>query len=133
MYLAPPVTALAGSAVGGLAWAVMTLTYVPMLRYYRMPLWRALALPATAALYLLMTLDSARRHHRGRGAAWKGRTYAGEVAAERVSLPPALRRPLSRAGGIAPASLAARASTACPSRRRASTVRCGLLPRCVTR
>jgi hypothetical protein len=49
---------------------------VPMLRYYRQPPWRALALPATAALYLLMTIDSALRHHRGRGAAWKGRTYA---------------------------------------------------------
>ncbi|MFC4496720.1 glycosyltransferase [Streptomyces ovatisporus] len=76
VYLAPPVTALAGSPVGAAAWAVMALTYVPMLRYYRQPPWRALALPATAALYLLMTFDSAVRHHRGRGAAWKGRTYA---------------------------------------------------------
>ncbi|WP_189036169.1 glycosyltransferase [Streptomyces daqingensis] len=76
VYLAPPVTALAGSPVGAAAWAVMALTYVPMLRYYGQPPWRALALPATAALYLLMTFDSALRHHRGRGAAWKGRTYA---------------------------------------------------------
>jgi hopene-associated glycosyltransferase HpnB len=76
VYLVPPVTALAGSPVGAAAWAVMAVTYVPMLRYYRQPPWRALALPATAALYLLMTLDSALRHHRGRGAAWKGRTYA---------------------------------------------------------
>jgi hopene-associated glycosyltransferase HpnB len=76
VYLVPPLTALAGSPVGATAWAVMALTYVPMLRYYRQPAWRALALPATAALYLLMTLDSALRHHRGRGAAWKGRTYA---------------------------------------------------------
>ena len=76
VYLVPPLTALAGSPVGAAAWAVMALTYVPMLRYYRQPPWRALALPVTAALYLLMTLDSALRHHRGRGAAWKGRTYA---------------------------------------------------------
>ena len=76
VYLVPPVTALAGSPVGAAAWAVMAVTYVPMLRYYRQAPWRALALPATAALYLLMTLDSALRHHRGRGAAWKGRTYA---------------------------------------------------------
>jgi hopene-associated glycosyltransferase HpnB len=76
VYLVPPLTALAGSPVGAAAWAVMALTYVPMLRYYRQPPWRALALPLTAALYLLMTLDSALRHHRGRGAAWKGRTYA---------------------------------------------------------
>ncbi|WP_181768450.1 glycosyltransferase [Streptomyces albidus (ex Kaewkla and Franco 2022)] len=78
VYLVPPITALAGSAVGAVAWAVMTLTYVPMLRYYGLAPWWALTLPATAALYLLMTLDSARQHHRGRGAAWKGRTYAPE-------------------------------------------------------
>lgn len=76
VYLVPPLTALAGSPVGAAAWAVMALTYIPMLRYYQQPPWRALALPVTAALYLLMTLDSALRHHRGRGAAWKGRTYA---------------------------------------------------------
>ncbi|OEU88892.1 glycosyl transferase family 2 [Streptomyces abyssalis] len=76
VYLVPPLTALAGSPVGAAAWALMALTYVPMLRYYRQPPWRALALPVTAALYLLMTIDSALRHHRGRGASWKGRTYA---------------------------------------------------------
>ncbi len=35
----------------------------------------ALLLPFTAALYLAMTVDSALRYHRGRGAAWKGRAY----------------------------------------------------------
>ncbi|MGW4278227.1 glycosyltransferase, partial [Streptomyces seoulensis] len=58
------------------AWLVMAATYVPMLRYYRQPLWLAPLLPFTAFLYLLMTVDSAVRHYRGRGAAWKGRTYA---------------------------------------------------------
>lgn len=53
----------------------MTVTYVPMLRYYRQPLWLAPLLPVTAFLYLLMTVDSAVQHYRGRGAAWKGRTY----------------------------------------------------------
>jgi hypothetical protein len=47
-----------------------------MLRYYRQPLWLAASLPVTAFLYLLMTVDSAVQHYRGRGAAWKGRTYA---------------------------------------------------------
>jgi hypothetical protein len=61
---------------GALAWLVMTGTYVPMLRYYRQPLWLAPLLPFTAFLYLLMTVDSAVQHYRGRGAAWKGRTYA---------------------------------------------------------
>ena len=48
----------------------------PMLRYYRQPLWLAPLLPFTAFLYLLMTVDSAVQHYWGRGAAWKGRTYA---------------------------------------------------------
>ena len=55
----------------------MTALYVPMLRYYRLPWPMALALPFTATLYLGMTVDSAIQHCRGRGAAWKGRTYSG--------------------------------------------------------
>ncbi|GAA2298292.1 glycosyltransferase [Streptomyces kunmingensis] len=84
VYLVPPaavcVGLAAGSAptalLGALAWAVMTATYCPMLRYYRQPLWLAPLLPFTAFLYLVMTVDSAVQHYRGRGAAWKGRTYA---------------------------------------------------------
>ncbi|MBC3993933.1 glycosyl transferase family 2, partial [Streptomyces sp. AC563] len=67
--------------VGGLAWAVMAGTFLPMLRYYRQSLWWAPLLPLMAALYLLMTVDSAIQHYRGRGAAWKGRTYARPEAA----------------------------------------------------
>ncbi|MCX4825142.1 glycosyltransferase [Streptomyces sp. NBC_01142] len=89
VYLAPPVTLCAGVAAhdaaagwaGGLAWAVMTGTYLPMLRHYRQPLLLAPLLPFTALLYLLMTVDSAVQHYRGRGAAWKGRTYARPQAA----------------------------------------------------
>ncbi|MEU6403422.1 glycosyltransferase [Streptomyces sp. NPDC046985] len=89
VYLAPPLALIAGAAAGdaaaalagALAWLVMAATYVPMLRYYRQPRWLAPLLPFTAALYLLMTVDSAVRHYRGRGAAWKGRTYARPDAA----------------------------------------------------
>jgi hypothetical protein len=56
-------------------------TYLPMLRYYRQPALLALTLPFTAVLYLLMTVDSAVQHYRGRGAAWKGRTYAAPKVA----------------------------------------------------
>ncbi|MFF9807902.1 glycosyltransferase [Streptomyces coeruleorubidus] len=83
VYLVPPAAVVVGlvagnaaAAVGGAAWLVMAGTYVPMLRYYRQPLWLAPLLPFTAFLYLLMTVDSAVRHYQGRGAAWKGRTYA---------------------------------------------------------
>ncbi|WP_455353923.1 glycosyltransferase [Streptomyces sp. SYSU K217416] len=89
VYLAPPVALCAGlrsghapaAWAGGLAWALMAGTYIPMLRYYRQSLWLAPLLPVTAALYLLMTVDSAVQHYRGRGAAWKGRTYPRPQAA----------------------------------------------------
>ncbi|MEV8367787.1 glycosyltransferase [Streptomyces niveus] len=89
VYLAPPAGVYAGLSggdtpaglLGGAAWAVMAGTYVPVLRYYRQSLWLAPLLPFTALLYLLMTVDSAFRHYRGRGAAWKGRTYARPEAA----------------------------------------------------
>ncbi|MGW7457527.1 glycosyltransferase [Streptomyces sp. NPDC054797] len=84
VYLVPPSALLAGLATGhpavawagGLAWLLMSGTYAPMLRYYRLPIALAPLLPFTALLYLLMTVDSAVQHYRGRGAAWKGRTYA---------------------------------------------------------
>lgn len=91
VYLVPPAAVAVGAAAGSVpcallgaaAWLVMTGTYVPMLRYCRQPLWLAPLLPVTAFLYLLMTVDSAVQHRRGRGAAWKGRTYARpETAAE---------------------------------------------------
>ncbi|MEU9751234.1 glycosyltransferase [Streptomyces niveus] len=89
VYLAPPAGVYAGLSggdtpaglLGGAAWAVMAGTYVPVLRYYRQSLWLAPLLPFTALLYLLMTVDSAFQHYRGRGAAWKGRTYARPEAA----------------------------------------------------
>ncbi|WP_306319693.1 MULTISPECIES: glycosyltransferase [unclassified Streptomyces] len=84
VYLVPPAALIAGlltgstptAVLGALAWAVMAGTYLPMLRYYGQTLWLAPLLPFTALLYLLMTVDSAVQHYRGRGAAWKGRTYA---------------------------------------------------------
>lgn len=84
VYLVPPAAVVTGAVAGStatwvagaLAWAVMTGTYLPMLRYYRQPPWLAPLLPFTAFLYLLMTVDSAVQHYRGRGGAWKGRTYA---------------------------------------------------------
>ncbi|WP_107420064.1 glycosyltransferase [Streptomyces parvulus] len=84
VYLVPPLAVVVGAArgetaaalLGGAAWLIMAGTYAPMLRHYRQPLWLAPLLPFTAFLYLLMTVDSAVQHYRGRGAAWKGRTYA---------------------------------------------------------
>ena len=81
VYAVPPAAAVAGlvvldpllAALGLLAWLTMSATFVPMLRFHRVGAWRAPLLPAVALLYLVMTLDSARRHYAGRGGLWKGR------------------------------------------------------------
>ncbi|WP_397448020.1 glycosyltransferase [Pseudomonas sp. NA-150] len=57
------------------AWLAMTLCYLPILRYYRMPLAWALLLPLSAAFYLGMTWSSAIRYWRGVRSRWKGRVY----------------------------------------------------------
>jgi hopene-associated glycosyltransferase HpnB len=83
VFLVPPLAAALGAIVGNVAvaslgaagWLLLAGLYVPMLRYYRQPLWLAPALPFVAALYLAMTVDSAWAYYRGHGAAWKGRTY----------------------------------------------------------
>jgi hopene-associated glycosyltransferase HpnB len=55
------------------AWAVMSASYVPVLRLYGLSWWRAPLLPGVMALYGAMTVDSARRHRQGHGGSWKGR------------------------------------------------------------
>jgi hopene-associated glycosyltransferase HpnB len=75
-YLVPPVLTFAGGITGvlaGLAWLVMSIAFVPILRLYRQPLVIAPALPLIALFYLAATIDSARRHWQGRGGEWKGR------------------------------------------------------------
>ena len=65
-----PLTLGAGLA----GWALMSLSYLPMLRLYRLSPLRAPGLPLIALLYAAMTADSARRHYAGLGAEWRGRT-----------------------------------------------------------
>ena len=61
--------------LGLLAWLMMTLSFVPTLRFYRIsPLW-SIALPGIAALYLYYTLNSAYQYLRRRGGHWKGRVH----------------------------------------------------------
>ena len=62
--------------LGLIAWVAMMLSYLPMLRYYRMPLVWALLLPIGAVLYLGMTWSSAIRYWRGVRSRWKDRTYS---------------------------------------------------------
>ncbi len=54
---------------------VMMSLYLPTLVFYRLnPLW-ALTMPVVAALYLMMTWNSAIRYWRGERSRWKGRSY----------------------------------------------------------
>jgi hopene-associated glycosyltransferase HpnB len=94
LYAVPPagvVAALIAVAVGAtgsavavtgiaglLGWALMTASYLPMLRFYRLSPLRAPGLPLIAILYAGMTADSARRHYSGAAVSWRGR------AADRV-------------------------------------------------
>jgi hopene-associated glycosyltransferase HpnB len=77
-YLLPPALVLVSyragpAALGAAAWLMMLLSYLPVLRMYRLnPLW-ALALPLVAAFYAGATLHSALKYWTGRGGEWKGR------------------------------------------------------------
>ncbi|HEX9554344.1 MAG TPA: glycosyltransferase [Streptosporangiaceae bacterium] len=81
LYLLPVAAALAGlllpspwlATAGFGAWAAMSVTYLPVLRLYRLSPGRAACLPLIGALYTAMTVSSARRHRAGQGGEWKGR------------------------------------------------------------
>lgn len=75
-YAAPPVLALAGSRVALAAWLMMFITFVPVLRYYRLSILWALPLPLIALFYLSATIGSAFRYWRGEGGQWKDRSQA---------------------------------------------------------
>jgi len=83
IYLVPPLGTIVGLLTGNwqvaltgfLAWLLMAIAYFPTLRLYNLSFWLAFSLPAIAFLYNLMTIDSAWRHWRGKGGAWKGRVY----------------------------------------------------------
>lgn len=91
LYLIPPIASIAGLATltpaAGLAgaggWFLMAVAMGPTAELYRQPFWRAGLLPIAGAMYTAMTVDSAIRHWRGRGSAWKGRRYGGLRAAGR--------------------------------------------------
>ncbi len=79
-YFAPPLLALfadgAPQACGIAAFALMSVTFWPIQRFYGLWGMRALTLPLIAALYMVYTLDSALQFRRGRGGMWKGRAQA---------------------------------------------------------
>ncbi|HEY0522080.1 MAG TPA: glycosyltransferase [Stellaceae bacterium] len=81
-YLVPPLLTAAGLvfAIGSpatwaalAAWVLMTVSFMPILRFYGITFAWAPLLPAVAFIYLAATVDSARLHWRGKGGEWKGR------------------------------------------------------------
>jgi hopene-associated glycosyltransferase HpnB len=79
-YLAPLallVTHDPAARILGLAtWLLMSLSFLPMVRFYRLsPLWAPL-LPLAALFYSYATWLSAARYWLGRGGQWKGRAQA---------------------------------------------------------
>jgi hopene-associated glycosyltransferase HpnB len=80
VYLVPVLLALFGhgsaEALGLLAWALMTVAFLPILRFYRLsPLWGPF-LPVIALAYMAFTVDSAYQYARKRGGLWKGRVQS---------------------------------------------------------
>lgn len=87
IYVVPLLGVVVGGLTGNwlvalaglLSWLLMTWAYLPTIRFYKCSTWLAFCLPAIALLYTLMTIDSALRHWRGQGGAWKGRVYPATV------------------------------------------------------
>jgi hopene-associated glycosyltransferase HpnB len=83
-YLAPVALLLAGhptpQILGLAAWLLMSASFLPTVRFYRLsPLWAPL-LPLAAVFYSYATWLSAVRYWLGRGGQWKGRTQAPRAA-----------------------------------------------------
>ncbi|GAC1403996.1 MAG: glycosyltransferase [Candidatus Velthaea sp.] len=87
LYIVPPAAFALGLArrdavlarSGAAGWLLLSASFVPMLRRYRLSPLRAPALPFAALLYTAMTVDSMRRHMQGQGAAWKGRALGPKL------------------------------------------------------
>jgi hopene-associated glycosyltransferase HpnB len=76
-YVAPVLALLAPDPIarylGALTWALMSVCYWPMIRFYGLARGWSLCLPAIALFYGGATLHSALRYALGRGGQWKGR------------------------------------------------------------
>lgn len=86
LYLIPPFLVLGFAChldvkiafIAMAAWAILSWLYLPTLRLYEKPVYLAPLLPVAALFYMMMTIDSALRHWRGQGGAWKGRYYQSD-------------------------------------------------------
>jgi hopene-associated glycosyltransferase HpnB len=83
-YVAPVALLFTGDptamGLGALALLLMSLCYLPMVRFYGLPAYWCLCLPLIALFYLGSVLHSALQYARGRGGYWKGRLQDAPTA-----------------------------------------------------
>jgi hopene-associated glycosyltransferase HpnB len=83
-YVAPVLLLFAhdatSQALGFAAWLLMTLSFLPTVRFYRLSAVWAPMLPLTAVFYTSATWLSAVRYWMGKGGLWKGRAQAPKGA-----------------------------------------------------
>jgi hypothetical protein len=83
VYLLPPAVTIfsrstTAEVIAGLAWLLMTVSFLPVVRFYQLrPTW-SLALPVIALFYMGATFHSAFRYWMGKGGQWKGRVQDPE-------------------------------------------------------
>jgi hopene-associated glycosyltransferase HpnB len=65
--------------VSSATWLLMTLSFAPTVRFYKLSPLRALLLPFAALFYSYATWLSAARYWLGRGGQWKGRAQAPQI------------------------------------------------------
>jgi hopene-associated glycosyltransferase HpnB len=84
VYLSPPLLLLAPHAapvmLGALAWGLMAVAYIPIVRFYGLHSGWVLTLPLAAAFYASATVYSGIRYWCGRGGEWKGRVQDSPAA-----------------------------------------------------
>lgn len=77
-YVVPVVALFSESnnaLLGAIALTAMLGSYLPTVRFYGLPAYWALTLPAAAVMFLAMTWTSAIRYARGERSRWKNRSY----------------------------------------------------------
>ncbi len=86
-YLLPLTLVLSGvgrhQLSGAAAWALMTIAYLPMIKFYRQNAWWAFLLPGAAVFYAFATFHSAVQFWTGKGGQWKGRAQDSALGSKR--------------------------------------------------
>lgn len=70
--------------LGGAAWLLMSLSYLPMVRFYKRPVLWCLCLPIVSLFYAGATIHSAWQYWCGKGGWWKGRIQDVNAGARSV-------------------------------------------------